>query len=186
MIPATTIWNAGVKYENSIFHRQKFVYRIQRGCSIIPVPCEPCTLIGSLFTNSCVEESISCDIYPWKTSTTQSFSDILYQTVNDYIVSNSLTCNTNTLMTDWYIDLKIAGQLFIQEKFYSGIGLLDVPTNLYWKQSLETYLPKLINDGFNYLISGDTLYISTSGCLPKYTNKEFELNVGLNFSITCN
>ena len=33
-MPATTIWNTGTKFENSIFHRQKFVYRRQRGCSI--------------------------------------------------------------------------------------------------------------------------------------------------------
>ena len=27
MIPATTLWNTGVRYENSIFHRQKFVWK---------------------------------------------------------------------------------------------------------------------------------------------------------------
>ena len=31
VIPATTIFNTGIKFENSIFHRQKFVYRRQRG-----------------------------------------------------------------------------------------------------------------------------------------------------------
>jgi hypothetical protein len=38
MIPSTTIWNGGVRVENTQFHRQKFVYRRQRGCQIIPVP----------------------------------------------------------------------------------------------------------------------------------------------------
>jgi len=51
---------------------------------------------------------------------------------------------------------------------------------------LENKLTGLINDGFNYLISGDTLYISTSGCLSKYQGKEFQLNVGLDFNISCN
>ena len=36
MVPATTIWNTGIKMENSIFHRQKFVWRRQQGCQIIP------------------------------------------------------------------------------------------------------------------------------------------------------
>ena len=36
MIPATTIWNTGIKMENSIFHRQKFVWRRQEGCELIP------------------------------------------------------------------------------------------------------------------------------------------------------
>ena len=34
-MPASAIWNTGTKFENSIFHRQKFVYRMQRGCQII-------------------------------------------------------------------------------------------------------------------------------------------------------
>ena len=35
-IPASTIWNTGTNYENSIFHRQKFIYRRQVGCRDIP------------------------------------------------------------------------------------------------------------------------------------------------------
>jgi len=31
VVPATTILNTGIKFENSIFHRQKFIYRRQRG-----------------------------------------------------------------------------------------------------------------------------------------------------------
>lgn len=41
-IPASTIWNTGTNYENSIFHRQKFIYRRQVGCrdisQYIPAP----------------------------------------------------------------------------------------------------------------------------------------------------
>jgi hypothetical protein len=36
MVPATTIWNTGIRMENSIFHRQKFVWRRQEGCEIVP------------------------------------------------------------------------------------------------------------------------------------------------------
>jgi len=59
MIPATTIWNTGVKYENSIFHRQKFVWRRQRGCEIIPVPCKPCELTTNLF-NKFIKLKLVC------------------------------------------------------------------------------------------------------------------------------
>jgi hypothetical protein len=38
MVPATTLWNTGTKMENSIFHRQKFQWKRQRGCQIILVP----------------------------------------------------------------------------------------------------------------------------------------------------
>ena len=53
MVPATTIWNTGVKLENSIFHRQKFQWKRQRGCQIIldtppptPNPSELCECIS--------------------------------------------------------------------------------------------------------------------------------------------
>ena len=36
MVPATTIWNTGIRMENSIFHRQKFVWRRQEGCKLVP------------------------------------------------------------------------------------------------------------------------------------------------------
>ena len=58
MVPATTIWNTGVKYENSIFHRQKFVWRRQAGCQIVPVPCKPCSLIGQLFAYDCPIQAV--------------------------------------------------------------------------------------------------------------------------------
>jgi hypothetical protein len=56
MVPATTIFNTGVKFENSIFHRQKFVWKRQRGCQIITVeetnPCECISLtIKTKFTS---------------------------------------------------------------------------------------------------------------------------------------
>jgi hypothetical protein len=56
MVPATTIWNTGVKLENSILQKQKFVYRRQRGCQIVPVPVEPCYIIGNIFNFSCAAE----------------------------------------------------------------------------------------------------------------------------------
>ena len=47
-------------------------------------------------------------------------------------------------------------------------------------------MAKLIDDGFNYSINGDTLYISNSSCDAMYVNKPIQLNVGLDFTINCN
>jgi hypothetical protein len=193
MIPATTIWLSGTKFENSIFHRQKFVYRVQRGCAVIPVPCTPCSMNGPLFPYNCADEMVTCSVYPWNgSSTVQNFKDVLYQTVTQYINSNSLTnCNSNTLSTYWYLDLRLDGQILIQGQvpingvYRPGLGYLDVPTQNDWLNSLNNYLPQLINNGFNYSINGDTLYISNSGCDAKYTNKPVQLNVGLDFTINC-
>lgn len=47
-IPASTIWNTGTKFENSIFHRQKFVYRMQRGCQIVTSTTAGAVVAGSI------------------------------------------------------------------------------------------------------------------------------------------
>ena len=47
-IPSSTIWNTGTKFENSIFHRQKFVYRMQRGCQIVTSTTPGSVVAGSI------------------------------------------------------------------------------------------------------------------------------------------
>jgi hypothetical protein len=79
MIPATTIWNGGIRYENSVLHKQKFVYRRQRGCQFIPVPVQPCFVIGNLFDYSCATELVDYYIFPWLNGDTSvsNFNSIL-------------------------------------------------------------------------------------------------------------
>lgn len=187
MIPATTIWNGGVKYENSIFHRQKVAYRIQRCCRPILLPCTPCSLNGPIFSNDCTDETLDCPIYPWADgpSLVQSFKDILYQTVNDYITQNNLTCSLNTLITDWYIQISLENNIVLNQYIYTGYGLLDAPTDTYWKQQLLQYLPSISDQYLTYFLNGDYLYVSNAGCEPLFTDKKIKLNVGLDFKIFC-
>jgi hypothetical protein len=65
MVPATTIWNTGVKLENSVLHRQKYVWRRQEGCKFIPVPCKPCSLSTQLYVLDCPVQEVICSLYPW-------------------------------------------------------------------------------------------------------------------------
>lgn len=180
MIPATTIWMAGTKYENSIFHRQKFVYRLQRGCKIIPVPCDPCFFTAPLFDYSCFDDMVSCDLYPQ-----DPFSVVLSTIMNNYQTTNSLSCDLNTLQTKWYLDLKLDNQTILKELVYDGTGSLDVPSNQIWKTAIENYLPQLLNQGIYYSINGETLYIYNSGCDNYLSNKNLKINVGLEFSVSC-
>ena len=52
-IPASTIWNSGSRFENSIFHRQKFVYRPQRGCIEVNLDILGPQVLGGLAPNNC-------------------------------------------------------------------------------------------------------------------------------------
>lgn len=190
MIPATTIWKTGTKYENNVFNRQKFVYKRQRGCVIVAVPCLPCTLNSQLFDYDCTDETSSCSIYPWdnQNTTATSFSDILYQALNNFLSSEGLTindCLLNSLVTNWFIDLRIDNNILIQNSFYNGFGINGVPTNQQWKTALNNNLSELFNDGYNYYFINDMLYISNLGCVLDIKEKNLELNVGINIQINC-
>jgi hypothetical protein len=58
-VPATTIWNTGTRIENSIFHRQKFVYRPQRGCLTVQIPIEGPSGGGSVDSSDCNGSKVS-------------------------------------------------------------------------------------------------------------------------------
>jgi hypothetical protein len=190
MVPATTIWNGGVRLENSILNKQKFVYRRQRGCQFIPVPVEPCFIISNIFDYTCDSEYADFNIYPWFNGdvTVSNFSSILGNRINNMLAQSGLTlnqCYENSVLTDWYVDLTINGEEIIKESFYTGYGITDVPTNAQWRNALINYLPQLYNYGYTYYLNGNTLTITNLTCLTQDMMNTVSLNVGINISINC-
>ena len=190
MIPATTIWNGGVRLENSIFHKQKFVYRRQRGCQFIPVPINPCFIISGIFDYTCNAEHAEFDIYPWfnKDPDVTNFNSILVNRINNMLSQSGLTlneCYSNSVLTDWYVDLRIDGVQIIKELFYTGYGILDGPTDTQWRLALIQYLPQLINYQYAYVLNGNTLTISNLLCLEDTTPTSVSLDIGINININC-
>lgn len=61
-IPATTIWNTGSRIENSIFHRQKFIYRPQRGCQVVESEVLGPQAGGGLIPNQCNTTDVTLDV----------------------------------------------------------------------------------------------------------------------------
>jgi hypothetical protein len=100
-------------------------------------------------------------------------------------------CNQNSVLTEWYVDLVIDGQQIIKELFYTGYGILDVPTPNQWRFALLNYLPQLINYGYSYsfnsdnLVSGNILTITNLNCLNNTTISSVSLYVGINININC-
>jgi hypothetical protein len=191
MVPATTIWNTGIKLENSILQKQKFVYRRQRGCQIIPVPVEPCFIIGNIFDFTCAAEYVNFYIYPWLNGdvNVNNLQSILANRVNNLLKSEGLTlnqCVQSSTQTEWYVDLRIGGDIIIQEMFYSGYGYTDTPTNMAWRNALIEYLPNIYNYGYTYFLNGNTLTITSLTCTPNNLKDIVSLNVGINISINCN
>ena len=190
MIPATTIWNTGVRLENSVLHKQKFVYRRQRGCQFIPVAVDPCYIISDIFNYTCNSEYVDFNIYPWFNGdiNATNFNSILSNRINNMLSENGLTlnqCYQNSVQTEWYIDLRINNQILIQNTFYSGYGYTDVPTELQWRNSLIYYLPTLYDYGYTYYLNGNNLTITNLGCNSENLQDTVFLNVGININIKC-
>jgi hypothetical protein len=198
MVPATTIWNSGVKMENSILHKQKFVYRRQRGCQFVPVPVTPCFIISNIFDYTCTTEQTNYKIFPWLNGDPDvgNFNSILANRINNMLSQSGYTlndCVQQSVQTEWYVDLRIENEVLIKEPVlapdgtnYVGYGYTDVPTNTMWKDSLYGYLPLLYDYGFQGEIRGNDLIVTSLTCTERNINETLTLNVGIQININCN
>jgi hypothetical protein len=105
------------------------------------------------------------------------------------LAQNGLTlndCVQNSVETEWYVDLRIGGELLIKEPFYVGYGYTDVPTNTMWRNALIQNLSLLYDYGFTYFINGNILTISSLTCSQTNIDESVTLNVGIQININCN
>ena len=190
MVPATTIWNTGVRLENSIFHRQKFVWRRQEGCKFLPIPCTPCDLITNLYVIDCPVQEVTCGLYPWNSDPNiTSFGVILNQTLQEFFVSigiNPNTCQLNSTISTWFVDVRINGVQIAQQQFFTGVGTGSYPSPSTWVLAVQQTFTDLLNYGYSYNIDeeDETLVVFNNNCVPNFD--DFQLNVGINFDIFCN
>ena len=188
MVPATTIWNTGVRFENSIFHRQKFVWRRQFGCQIIPVPCNPCELNAQIFAFDCPLQQVECPLYPWNSDPNiVSFGSLLSNTLQNSGL-NLDDCILNTILVQWYVDIRFNGTPLIIEPFAITSGYFNYPTNQQWLDGLNSTFIALQNDGYTYFIdeTNNTITVFNVNCIPISVEDTFEINVGINYTILCN
>jgi hypothetical protein len=190
MVPATTIWNTGVRLENSVLHRQKFVWRRQEGCRFIPVPCKPCTLSTQLYVLDCPVQEVICGLYPWNSDPLiSSFGVVLTQTLQNFFTQNGLNstvCSINTVSSSWYVDIRQNGVLIQQYGFFSGIGPSQYPTDTQWVNALGDALDNLLTSGYSYNIDVDNenVVVFNNNCIPNFD--DFQINIGIEFEIFCN
>ena len=190
MIPASTIWNGGVRLENSIFQKQKFVYRRQRGCQLIPVEAQPCYIVSNIFDYDCNTEYVDFYIYPWLNGDTSvsDFQSILTNRVNNYLTSigsNQGLYNPNSVVSEWYLTLTIGSQTIINTYFYQGFGMNDYPSAYLWRQTLIDNLNNLYQYGYTYTLNGNLLTITNLNCVTENSLDAVTLGVGINITMTC-
>jgi len=185
VVPATTIWMTGQKMDNSVFHRQKVVWRRQRGCVFIPVSCIPCTYNGQIFTYDCIDQTLNCNIT--NLSNPLFPSEVLTTSINNLITSSGFTqsqCDQTSVVSNWYIDCRLDSDVLIQSSFFTGYGD-DTPTLNEIITALNTELDTLYSFGLNYYMAGNNVVISNTTCYDNFTNKNFYLNIGVDIQINC-
>jgi len=200
MIPATTIWNTGVKLENSIFHRQKFIWRRQRGCDLIPILCTPCKFTGSIYQTDCTAWSTLCDRSPFGDLQNLGFTLLLSNVIDNWGVQNNIDtdlCDYDSIISEWFVDLNV-GQYSVQELFFTGEGyylqpgfLCDtttIPCLSDWYEALDFSLSQILSLGYDYSYedNGSMVRIWNTNCSTNPINENISINVGINFTITCN
>ena len=210
MIPATTIWNTGVKLENSIFHRQKFVWRRQRGCELVPILCKPCKFIGSVFLNDCTVQSTLCDRYP-ENVLELGFHIVLAKVIDNFlnpspVIQLAASCDLSSIYSQWFIDIKINGVNIIQYVFFNGTGynnsgcgplipLTSIPCVSDWETALDYTLQQMLSLGYDYRYEYSVgqdmetpptkVRIWNTNCSSTPLLDIIDINVGIQFNITC-
>ena len=190
MVPATTIWNTGVRLENSIFHRQKFVWRRQEGCKFVPVPCKPCNLTTQLYVLDCPIQQVTCPLYPWESDPNMTnFGTVLDTLLNNFFTSQGLNptdCQINSVQSTWFVDIRINGAVLTQYEFFNGVGSGQYPTSNQWLTALSDTFQSLLTSGYGYNIdtADSQIVVFNNNCQPNFD--ELQINVGINFDVYCN
>ena len=200
MVPSSTIWNTGVRYENSIFHRQKYAWRRQMGCQLIPIPCRPCTGVVPIYNTDCPIQVVSCSKYPWGTNPNFSdFSGVLTQIWNNFLTTTGIlqtNVNVNSLVTEWFIKMFVDDVELVSEKFFDGNGLtlgvgVSYPNgsatgseSTEYNSALSSGLTILAdNYGYeSYQSDSNTLVVFNSVCGTNSAEMDFKLVISINFN----
>lgn len=189
MLPATTIWKTGLKFENSIFHRQKYSYRRQRGCQIVDEVKKEEYIISNIFDFNCANNYSEFSIYPWNNGDllVSNFKSILANRINNMKreLNISGNCINESVTSSWYVDFRVDNNLLIKYKFYDGYGYDDTPSKDGWLDAIKTSFVELNNQGYVYYISNDKVTVYGLNCESPNSTIRANLNVGVDLKINC-
>jgi hypothetical protein len=149
-VPATTIWNTGTKFENSIFHRQKFIYRMQKGCQIVLQEIVGPVSTGTISTNNC--NSVT---FPLPIPTINDLGSALSNASEDLAIQEGFQDGYTTVSALYGFEFTISN--------FNG-------TNSYtftYNDSAYYYTPNLLptNAQWTNIINQGILYFASSGQL---------------------
>jgi hypothetical protein len=94
-------------------------------------------------------------------------------------------CVLNSLISNWFVDIRLDNNILVQEQFFTGYGISDYPTINQWLSAIQNSLSFIYQEGLDYTLENNILSISNSGCEDNFTDKNLKVSVGVNIDITC-
>ena len=182
VIPASTLWNGGMKLDNNIFHRQKIVWRRQRGCQLVPEPCTPCYFNGQLFSYDCIDETFTCDL------SNVDFNQTLNDAINDAILENNLNindCMLNSLTSEWIIDISINNNSIYNSVFYNGFGDIDIPNKNNLENAISDGESTLNMESLSFIREDDIFMLKSIVCDDIFSNQIVSFTISINLNMVC-
>tara|TARA_R110002012_G_scaffold2077_3_gene9814 strand:- start:3666 stop:11855 length:8190 start_codon:yes stop_codon:yes gene_type:complete len=151
-IPATTIWQGGVRFENSIFHRYKFPYKHDPICDDLP----------------CLGSWVDCARPP------------LYDTLANHCFICEDTFSASTGYTNWSANIEINSQSYSSDIYYTSTGCTDPPPSSLWFSAMTGMLQGIQgntadpNSGLTYYVvdttTDNTIDLNGDGTPDIYLN----------------
>jgi len=173
MIPATTLWMGGQKFENSPIHRQKFDWKRQRKSYTNDEPIPSSIFVGSLFPYDCKSFELNCDI-TYRTQQTD-----LINTVNTVVGGNGFEygdCDMSTITTEWFVVIKINEDVVYNgTSYYNGAGINDYPSQTQWNNEVSTAFNNLNGYDLGYELTGNNIRIFNIDCNEDLTNDSISI-----------
>jgi hypothetical protein len=184
MVPATTIWHGGQKFENNVLHRQKFPWKRNRVHDDSDEGCNLCTFEGPIYSYGCGDYQLTCDV------TLTNPQTLLLNSLNILLSDSAYSindCDTNTLISTWRAVIKYSNNIIYESPigFYFGTGQNDYPSQQQWLDEVLLGLENLQEYNLGYDLIGNNLVVNNIDCNDNLSLETFTVEVKINIQITC-
>lgn len=202
-VPATTLWNTGQKFDNSIFHRQKVSWKRQRGCTYVGIGTFTPETNPELFSvyqggsesYDCNEQTLSTNVIqfdPIDLLSIETYETIVNQGIDP------LQCNNNTIVSTWYLEVVLTNlitgneQVLLLEQIWIGDGPQSIGQTNGTPLTFDILLDQTINGlqtldslGLGYSFEGGVLTIYNTTCYDDFMNSQLTINYILDVTVEC-
>lgn len=184
MVPATTLWHGGQKFENSTLHRQKFQWKRDRVHEDGGDSCDVCVFEGPIYSYGCNNYQLNCDI------NIGNAQNLLLNSVGAALFNKGYVfedCDGQTLVSTWKAVIKFNNNIIYESPtgFYVGAGPNDYPSQQQWLDEIMVGLSNLQQYNLTYDLVGDNLIVSNLDCNDNLSTSTFTVEVKINTQLQC-